>query len=75
MKITLDTDKKYIIVPDNFFAQMEKLNAFRSENGVPEVKPMEYIRDCFEKALADTDKHLKRHSDVTIKRASKAEAK
>jgi hypothetical protein len=75
MKITLDTDKKYIIVPDNFFAQMEKLNAFRRENGVIEVKPMEYIRECFEKAMSDTDKYLKRHSDVTVKRASQSDAK
>ena len=38
MKITIDTDKKYIIVPDKFFAKIEELNAFRRENGVPEVR-------------------------------------
>ena len=75
MKITIDTDKKYVIVPDNFFDKIEELNAFRRENNVPEVKPMEYIRECFEKAMSDTDKYLKRHSDVTVKRASKSDAK
>ena len=59
MKITIDTDKKYIIVPDKFFAKIEELNAFRRENGVTEVKPMEYIRECFEKAMSNTDTNLK----------------
>jgi len=75
MKITIDTDKKYVIVPDNFFDKIEELNAFRRENDVPEVKPMEYIRECFEKAMSNTDKNLKRKSDVTVKRASKSDAK
>lgn len=75
MKITIDTDKKYVIVPDNFFDKIEELNAFRRENDVPEVKPMEYIRECFEKAMSNTDKNLKRKSDVTVKRASKSESK
>ena len=75
MKITIDTDKKYVIVPDNFFDKIEELNAFRRENNVPEVKPMEYIRECFEKAMSNTDKNLKRKSDVTVKRASKSDAK
>ena len=47
MKITLDTEKKYVIIPDNFFDQIEKINEFRRENGVDEVKPMAYIRDAF----------------------------
>ena len=68
MKITIDTDKKYIIVPDKFFAKIEELNAFRKENGVPEVKPMAYIRECFEKAMSNTDTNLKRQSDVVVKR-------
>lgn len=75
MKITIDTDKKYVIVPDNFFDKIEELNAFRRENNVPEVKPMEYIRECFDKAMSNTDKNLKRKSDVTVKRASKSDAK
>ena len=56
-------------------AKIEELNAFRRENDVPEVKPMEYIRECFEKAMSNTDKNLKRKSDVTVKRASKSDAK
>lgn len=75
MKITIDTDKKYIIVPDNFFDKIEKLNAFRRENEVPEVNPMEYICECFEKAMSNTDKNLKRKSDVIVKRASKSDSK
>ena len=68
MKITIDTDKKYVIVPDKFFDKIEELNAFRKENGVPEVKPMDYIRECFEKAMSNTDTNLKRQSDVVVKR-------
>jgi len=68
MKITIDTDKKYIIVPDKFFAKIEELNAFRRENGVSEVKPMDYIRECFEKAMSNTDTNLMRQSDVVVKR-------
>ena len=73
MKITLDTDKKIIIVPDNFFKKMEELNHFRVENGIAEIKPMEYIKESFEKAMADTDKNLKRKSDVVISREKKTE--
>lgn len=72
MKITLDTEKKYVIIPDNFFDQIEKINEFRRENGVDEVKPMAYIRDAFEKAMSNTDRNLKRKSDVTAKRQSKS---
>ena len=75
MKITIDTDKKYIIVPDKFFAKIEELNAFRRENGVSEVKPMDYIRECFEKAMSNTDTNLKRQSDVVVKRTPKNESK
>ena len=75
MKITIDTDKKYVIVPDNFFDKIEELNAFRRENNVPEVKPMDYIKECFDKAMSNTDKNLKRKSDVTVKRASKSDSK
>ena len=75
MKITIDTDKKYIIVPDKFFAKIEELNAFRRENGVPEVKPMEYIRECFEQAMSNTDTNFKRQSDVVVKRTPKNESK
>ena len=71
MRIILDTDKKIVIVPDNFFKKMEELNHFRVENGIAEIKPTEYIKDCFEKAMADTDKNLKRKSDVIIKRTDK----
>ena len=75
MKITIDTDKKYVIVPDNFFDKIEELNAFRRENNVPEVKPMDYIKECFDKAMSNTDKNLKSKSDVTVKRASKSDSK
>lgn len=75
MKITIDTDKKYVIVPDKFFDKIEELNAFRRENGVPEVKPMDYIRECFDKAMSNTDKNLKRQSDVVVKRAPKNDPK
>ena len=75
MRIILDTDKKYIIVPDNFYEKVEELNAFRVENGVAEIKPVDYIKEYFEKAMADTDKSLKRKSDATVKRNPSPAAK
>lgn len=71
MRITLDTDKKIIIVPDNYFEKINELNAFRVENGVPEINPMQYIRENFEKAMQNADKSLKRKSDAIIRREKK----
>ena len=69
--VLAEIDDSLTIDPD----KIEELNAFRRENNVPEVKPMEYIRECFDKAMSNTDKNLKRKSDVTVKRASKSDAK
>ena len=71
MRITLDTDKKYLIVPDNFFEKMIALNAFREENGVPAISPIAYVRESFEKAMSNPETCLKRKSDVLVKRKSK----
>ena len=37
--------------------------------------PMDYIRESFDKAMSNTDKNLKRQSDVVVKRAPKNESK
>ena len=71
MRITLDTDKKIIIVPDNFFAKMEDLNRFRQENDVAAIEPMAYIKECFDKAMADIDQNLKLKSEAVVKREPK----
>lgn len=58
MKITLDLDTCNIVVPKNFFKNIEKQNdLILKHNGTP-VKPMDVIRNAFEAALGDTDRHV-----------------
>jgi hypothetical protein len=71
MRIILDTTKKLIIVPDNFYEKMAELNTLRVENGVPEIAPLLYIRESFEKAMNDAEKSVKRKYEVTVKREPK----
>ncbi|NLO85049.1 MAG: hypothetical protein GX096_06455 [Clostridiales bacterium] len=68
MRIVIDTEKKYLIVPDNFFTKMEQLNDFRVENGLNEIEPLDYIKSHFEKVVAASDDCLKRKSDVIVRR-------
>lgn len=68
MRIILDTHKNQLIVPDNFFHKMEQLNAFRVDNGLTEVEPLDYIKTHFEKAIHNPDECLKRKSEATVKR-------
>lgn len=58
MKITLDLDTCEIVVPKNFFVNIQKQNdLIEKHNGTP-VKPMDVIRNAFETALGDTDKYV-----------------
>lgn len=64
MRITIDTDEDIIIVPDNYFEKLEKINAtIAAANGTP-YTPVDYIKHSFDIAVADTDKRLKRRSDI-----------
>lgn len=58
MKITLDLATNEIIVPKNFFKNIDKQNETIIKMGGEPIKGMELIRKSFEIAMSDTDKHL-----------------
>lgn len=58
MKITLNLDTNEIVVPKNFFKEIEKQNDMIKKMGGEPIKPTELIRKSFELAMADTDKYL-----------------
>lgn len=59
MKITLDLETSEIIVPKNFFKNIEKENDIIAAHGGQKVSPVDRIKNAFDKAMADTDKYLK----------------
>lgn len=58
MKITLDLDTSVITVPKNFFNVITKQNELISAHGGTPVKPMDVIKNAFNKAMEDTDKYV-----------------
>ena len=58
MKITLDLNTNEIVVPKNFFKNIDKQNETIAKMGGETIKPIELIKKSFEIAMADTDKHL-----------------
>lgn len=59
MKVTLDLETSEIIVPKNFFKNIEKENDIIVAHGGTKVSPTDRIKAAFDKAMADTDKYLK----------------
>ena len=58
VKITLDLDTCEIIVPKNFFKNIEKENdIIKKAKGEP-VPPVERLKNAFNTAISDTDKYL-----------------
>lgn len=58
MKITLDLDTCEIVVPANFFVNIQKQNdLIAAHDGTP-VPPMEVIKNAFNTAMKDTDKYV-----------------
>ena len=56
MKITIDTDRGLFIVPNTFFAEIEKQNKYLKKAGVPEEKfntAEKVIREAYEEAMND----------------------
>ena len=52
MRITIDTERERIIVSDNFFNQIDKMNKVLSENGTDKkIDYVQYIKDAFNKAI------------------------
>lgn len=58
MKVTLDLDTSVITVPKNFFATITKQNELITAHGGNAVKPMDVIKNAFNKAMEDTDKYV-----------------
>ena len=61
MRITIDTELQCIIVPNSYYAQIDKLNVIIDGAGGKRLDYTQYIRDCFETAI---DTKILRHSDV-----------
>ena len=70
MKITIDTDKEIIIVPDNYFAKIDNMNEPIQKTGGNKLDYVNYIRDSFEKSISK-DEGIKRREDVTQSRSKK----
>ena len=54
MKITIDTERGLFIVPNTFFAEIEKQNKYLKKAGVPEEKfntAEKVIKEAFEEAM------------------------
>lgn len=61
MRITIDTELQAIIVPNSYYAQIDKLNEVIEAAGGKKLDYTQYIKDCF--ALAVGNKVV-RQSDV-----------
>lgn len=58
MRISLDLDTNEIIVPKNFFKEIEKQNDMIVKMGGEPIKPVDLIKKSFEVAMSNTDKNL-----------------
>lgn len=58
MRITLDLETNEIIVPKNFFREVERQNALIEKVGGSPIKGIDIIRKSFEIAMSNTDKYL-----------------
>lgn len=59
MKITLDLDTNEIIVPKNFFKNIDKQNDMIVKMGGQPIKATDLIKKSFEEAMSNTDKYLR----------------
>lgn len=58
MRIILDTDKGRIILPKNFFTQLDKMNKSLAEAGSDKKWTAEdYVKEQFDKAIKETMLH------------------
>jgi len=65
MRIILDTDKGRIILPKNFFTQLDKMNKILAEAGADKKWTADtYVREQFEKAMNET---MLRPEDKVVK--------
>ncbi len=65
MRITIDTEKGRIVLPKNFFPQLDKMNKILADGGAEKKWTAEtYVREQFEKAMKET---LLRPEDKVVK--------
>ena len=65
MRIILDTEKGRIILPKNFFPQLDRLNKVLADGGSDKKWTAEdYVRDQFDKAMKET---MLRAEDKVVK--------
>ena len=65
MRIIIDTEKGRIILPKNFFTQLDKMNKILAEGGSDKKWTADtYVREQFEKAIKET---MLRPEDKVVK--------
>jgi len=65
MRIIIDTEKGRIILPKNFFTQLDKMNKILVEAGSEKKWTAEtYVKEQFEKAMKET---MLRPEDKVVK--------
>ena len=62
LRITIDTATNTIIVPNTYYDQIDKMNALLEANGGKKLDYTQYVKDEFEKSIAQP---IKRQSDIT----------
>lgn len=66
MRITIDTELRVIIVPNSYYAQIDKLNEIISAAGGNKLDYANYIRDCFDNCIS---RKIICQSDVATEKA------
>lgn len=55
MRIIIDTEKERIVLPKNFFVQLDKINKILEDSGTDKKWTAEtYVREQFEKVIKNT---------------------
>lgn len=61
MRITIDTELQAIIVPNSYYAQIDKLNEVIAAVSEKKLDYTQYIKDCFAVAI---ENKIVRQSDI-----------
>ena len=65
MRIIIDTDKGRIILPKNFFSNLDKMNKILADSGVDKKwNAVDYVTDQYNKAIKET---MLRPEDKVVK--------
>lgn len=65
MRIIIDTEKERIVLPKNFFTQLDKMNKILADGGSDKKwTAEEYVKEQFNKAIKET---MLRPEDKVVK--------